>query len=224
LNLTTASIVALFFLHGMVASFIAGNYFWNQKDRAVRLFGIALFFNGLTFGTWMVLAANRLNGVRIIAALAAVFLILALLGFYLSAIQHLNQSTYGAALMAGAVAALGLFVLRTFVFPSHLVVTENGYLLFDLNAVMKAVYIAALSVTVIPGANAVANKLDNAILSPLIKGCFTALVIGGIILASSRDTTLILIAGIVMSAAFLMLWTTLLAHQKKSHKQKAKTA
>lgn len=216
---TTAALVALFFFHGAFASFITGTALWPKKDRTVKFFGMALILNGLAFMTWALLAANRLHSLRIFAGLAAVFLILALLSFFLVSIQHLeDSSSYGAALLVGAVGALGLFVLRTFVYPAHLVITERGFLLFDLDTMVRAAYVAAISVSILPAANTAAGKFKKTVLSPLIKGCFTALAIGGIILAVSSDTTLILLSGIAMSIAFLLLWTTVLSAEKALQK------
>lgn len=217
INTTTAILVALFFFHGAIASFISGSYFWAKKDHTVKFFGMGLIFNALAFTTWALLAANRLNNLRILAALAAVFLILGLFSFFLSSVQHLQATTsYSAALIVGAIGALGLFVLRTFVYPSHLVVSGRGFLLFDLDTVVKVAYIFAISATILPAANAVAGKFKKTVLSPLIKGCFTTLAIGGIILATSSDTSLILLDGIAMSVAFLLLWVTLLTGGHKA--------
>lgn len=172
---------------------------------------MALIFSGLAFTTWALLAANHLNNLRVIASLAAVFLILSLFSFLLAGIQHLEDSTsYGTALLLGAAGAIGLFVLRTFIYPAHLIITEKGFLLFNLHTAVKAAYILVISVSILPATNAVAGKFKKTALSPLIKGCFSALAIGGIILATSTDTTLVLLDGITMTVAFLLLWTILL--------------
>lgn len=211
INITTAILVTLFFFHGALASFIVGFEFWSKKDRTIKFFGMALIFSGLAFTTWALLAANRLNNARIIAGFAAVFIILSLFSFLVAGIQHLEDSTsYGSALFIGALGALGLFVLRTFIYPAHLIVTQKGFLLFDLHTAVKAAYILAISVSILPAANAVAGKFSKTVLNPIIKGCFGTLAIGGIILAASNDSTLVFLDGIAMTIAFLLLWITLL--------------
>ncbi len=217
ISTTTAILVALFFFHAAAASFAAGLTFCAKRDRAVRLFGIALISGGLAFATWGFLAAGRLNNLRILAGLAAVFLILSLFAFLLAGIQHLEDSaSYAAALFIGALGAIGLFVLRTFVYPAHLVVTDSGFLLFGLHTAVKAAYILAICVSILPAAGAVAGKYKKSSLAALIKGCLTTLAIGGIVLATTMDTTLILLDGIAMTIAFLLLWTTLLFGSHKA--------
>jgi hypothetical protein len=217
INTTTSIIVTLFFLHGALACFVAGLHFWSVKDHTIKFFGLGFIFSGLAFSTWAFLAANRLDSLRIIATLAAVFLILGLFSFLLAGIQSLEGSeAYGSALLVGALGALGLFVLRTFVYPAQLIITERGFLLFDLDTVVKAAYILALTVAILPAANAVAAKFKKTYISSLIRGCSMVLVIGGIVLVTSVDTGLILLDGIVMSVAFLLLWTTILFGNRKS--------
>jgi peptidoglycan/LPS O-acetylase OafA/YrhL len=109
INTTTSIIVTLFFLHGALACFVAGLHFWSVKDHTIKFFGLGFIFSGLAFSTWAFLAANRLDSLRIIATLAAVFLILGLFSFLLAGIQSLEGSeAYGSALLVGALGALGL--------------------------------------------------------------------------------------------------------------------
>lgn len=220
LDTTTSILVALFFAHAAIASLIVGDLLYSKKDPAVKFFGLALFFSSLAFATWAILVANRLNNLRILASLAAIFLILSLLSFFVAAIQHLQEaSSYRAALLIGVLGALGLFTLRTAVYPAHLIVTGNGFLLFNLRTPVQAAYILAITASILPAAGAVAGKFKKTFIGPLVKGCFTALVIGGIILATSLNTTLIFMDGIAMTAAFLLLWTTLLFGGKKALKK-----
>lgn len=220
INNTVRVLVTLFFLHGAIASFITGQHFWLKKDRTVKFFGIALLFTGAAFLLWAFLVANMLNDLRILATAAAAFLILALYTYYVAGIQHLDDSaSYLTALIVGAFGALGLFILRTFVYPAHLIITSSGFLLFDLKSIVKVAYVLAISISLLPAANALAGKFEQSVLSSLFKGCFTTIAIGGIILAVSKDTTLILFDGIAMSVAFLMLWITILFEGKKALKK-----
>ncbi len=211
IDTTTALLVGLFFFHGALASLMAGFHFWPKKDHTVKFFGLALIFNGLAFTTWALLALNHLNNLRVLASLAAVFVILALLSFYVAGIQHLQDTTsYGSALFVGVVAAFGLFILRTFIYPAHLIVTGGGFLLFELRLPVQLAYVFVLVAAVFPAMNAMAGKFKSTGLRSLIKACFTTLAIGGILLVTSTNTNLLLVNGIAMSVAFLLLWTTLL--------------
>lgn len=217
LDTTTALLVALFFVHAAAASLAAGALLFPKKDPAVKFFGLGLILSSIAFATWAMLAANRLDNIRILAGLAAVFLILSLFAFFIAGIQHLQAAaSYRAALFIGAVAAVGLFVLRTSVYPAHLLVTPGGFLVFELQTPVQVAYIAAITASILPAAGAVAGKFKKSFVAPLINGCFTALAIGGIILVTSADTDLILLDGIAMTIAFLLLWTTLLFGGRKA--------
>lgn len=217
INNTTAIIVTLFFFHGAIASLIIGVKFWEKQDQTVKLFGIGAILNGFAFMTWAILAANYLNNLRVLAGIASVFLISALLCFFLAGVQHLKSpDSYKAALLVGLIGAVGLFVLRSFIYPSHIIVTEKGFLLFDLDTVVKVAYILAICACLLPSANAVAGKFKKTTLEPLIKGCFTTLAIGGIILVTSHDTGLIVLTGLAMTGAFLLMWVTLLTGGRKA--------
>lgn len=214
---TTALLVSLFFYHGAIASIIVGIAFFKKNDRTLKFFGLALLFNGVAFMTWAILVANHLNNLRIIAGIAALFLLLAMYSFMVSALQKVKDvSLYLTVLVIGSLATLGLFVMRSFVYPTHIAITNNGFLLFDMRSQMQIAYILVLCATVLPAANAVAGKFHKSSLGALIRACFTALTIGAVILIVSSDADLILADGIFMSAAFIMLWVAVLAGARKA--------
>ncbi len=217
INNTTLFIVTLFFLHGAIACFIVGYKFWSKKDQTIKLFGLSLIFGGLAFTAWSFLVANHLNNLKILATTAAIFLILSLFSFYLTIIQNIeNNNSYITAMFFGGLFALGLFVLRTFIYPAHLIITNNGYLLFNLQSAVQIAYVIAISFTILPASIIVAEKFKKTIINPLIKGSFSTLAIGAIIIATTSNTTLILFSGISISIALFILWITLLTDGKKS--------
>lgn len=206
-------LVALFFLHNVIATAYLGSKFVSRNDNVLKSFGIALILNCAAFAIWSFAVLTRPDNLTTYVTYGVIFFISALVFLLNTAIQNLKSDTRSKVLLAGTFMALVLFYLRTFVYPSNASFSAEGLFFFNVHPLMQMFYIFGLVITSIPAIYAVASKLKGYYAS-LIRLCFPIEVIGGIILITTTDSQVLYLTGWIMGIAYFALWAPLLFSKK----------
>ncbi len=206
-------LVALFFLHNVLATAYLGSKFISEKDKVLRSFGIALLLNCVAFAIWSFAILTRPDNLTTYVTYGVMFFIAALVFLLNTGIQNLKSDTRMKILMLGGLFGLVLFYLRTFVYAATPYFSPEGFFFFNVHPLMQMFYIFGLAIASLMALNAVAPKFKG-IYATLIWFCFVIEVIGGIILITTTDSQVLYLAGWIMGLAYFALWAPPLFDKK----------
>jgi len=206
-------LVALFFLHNVLATAFLGGKFFSQKDKVLKSFGIALLLNCVAFAIWSFSVLTKPSDLTMYVTLGVVFFIAALVFLLNTGVQNLKSDTRWMVLLVGGLLAVVLFFLRTFVYPSNATFSLEGFFFFNVHPLMQMFYIFGLVITSLPAIYAVASKFRS-YYADLMRFCFPIEVAGGIILITTTDTQVLYLTGWIMGIAYFALWAPLLFSKK----------
>jgi hypothetical protein len=206
-------LVALFFLHNVLATAFLGGKFFSQKDKVLKSFGIALLLNCVAFAIWSFSVLTKPSDLTMYVTLGVVFFIAALVFLLNTGVQNLKSDTRWMVLLVGGLLAVVLFFLRTFVYPSNATFSPEGFFFFNVHPLMQMFYIFGLVITSLPAIYAVASKFRS-YYADLMRFCFPIEVAGGIILITTTDTQVLYLTGWIMGIAYFALWAPLLFSKK----------
>lgn len=206
-------LVALFFLHNVLATAYLGGKFFSRNDNVLKSFGIALILNCVAFAIWSYAVLSRPDNLSTYVTYGVVFFISALVFLLNTGIQNFKSDTRQKVLLVGSLLALALFYLRTFVYPSNASFSPEGFFFFNIHPLMQMLYIFGLVITSLPAINAVASKFKG-YYAALIRFCFLIEVIGGIILITTTDSQVLYLTGLIMGISYFALWAPLLFSKK----------
>lgn len=205
--------VLLFFVHNVLATALLGYKFFSQKDKIFTNLGIALFLDSIAFAVWSAAVYLKPANLQAFVILGAVFFIVSLIFLLITSIQHVSTSTRNMIVLLGTFAGAGVLYLRTFVYPSEAAFSPDGLFFFNLHPIVQMLYIFGLAFTALPAIYVVAAKFKEPY-SMLIRYALIAEVMGGIVLITSFDSTVLYIIGWIMGLSYVALWTTLLFNKK----------
>lgn len=206
---TSNIFVPLFFIHATLGTAILAWWFLNKKPQTLKLFGwgLAGYAAGLT--AWTLAVLTKPDDLKPIILLGVIPFLLAHLAFAKAASVKLKPKN--GMLVNSTLLLISLtFIARTFFYKSEPYFSDQGLLFFGLKSVPVALYIATISVSLLPAIRVVTADIKSAGIKTIMGAGLTTLYINSIILVSAKDDTLLLINGIVMSLALLILWTKVL--------------
>ncbi len=207
-NLVGDYFVPLFFVMGTGAMWFLAYKFLLAKDATYRHFGAGLGLYGLAFAIWTVLVFTKPENLEVLTTLGVIPFALAHLFFLMSSTESLKAKNRSLIIMSGVVYLAALFLLRTFVYPSHPGFSENGLFYFNAQPPVVAFYIGAFAASLVPAIYSVSQKMKDETLKYVTQIGFTIAAIGGIVLVTSLDDNLQTINGWVMGFTYaVLLWT-----------------
>jgi len=201
------SLVILFFLHNVLATFFLGMKFLGRNDRVFKSFGIALLLNAVAFAIWtygILQPASMLTSVTI----GAVCFLASLVFMLRTAVQNSSGSTQWLVTILGIAAVLGIYFVGH-ADPSTAYISPEGFFFFNLGPMVQMLYIFGLALAAIPAIDIVASKFRG-LYSVLVRYGFIAEVVAGIMLVTSKDVQVLYITGWVIGTVYVALWGTLL--------------
>jgi hypothetical protein len=204
--------VALFFIHNVLATLFIGMKLKSHKDPVFKDFGMGLLLTGVAFAIWTAAVLFKPANLDLFVTVGAFFFIISLMSFLAAGLQRVaNRSSL---MTVGFVVALLLFILRTFVYPSNPSFSPEGLFFFNVQPIVQILYIFGLALTVLPATYALANKISNSYYSRLFEYGFIIQVMGGILLLTSTNITVLYINGWIIGLTYLVMWTSLLFGKK----------
>ena len=206
-------LVVSFFLHNVLATLVLGVKFRSRSDSVIKNFGSAIILNSVAFGIWSVAVLMMPQDLELFITIGTLFFIASLITFLSAGLQNSNESNRKMLLLAGSVAAVIIFFMRTFIYPSQPGFSPEGLFFFNPHPIVQIIYIFALALTALPAIDALASKFTHPY-SSLLRYGFIAEVMGGIILITNVDTLVLYIAGWIMGFVYFVLWTSMLFGKK----------
>ena len=198
------SLVVLFFLHNIVATLVIGLKFKSQDNTAMKKFGYALLLNAIAYAIWSSAVILRPEALDSYITIGALFLAVSLVFF-------LSSSTKNKSIVSlGVIVIAAFFALRTLYWPSNPQFSEEGFLLFNVDPMVQMMYMFGLGVLVIPAINAVAEQFNSPSTALIVRYGFIIQVMGGLVLITNVDPTVLFIDGLIIGLTYLLLWTHLL--------------
>ncbi len=193
--------VGLFFLSATLIGLVAALQFLQAKNKTLKAFGFGLLLNSLAFAIWTAAVLIQPAQLEAWVTIGVVPFILSLLAYLSAGIQKLPNKSQQNLLAAASVLGVGLFALRTYVLPSHADFSADGLFFFNPDPVVNAIYVVSLVFVGLVAIPAASGKFKNFVDRTVFVAAFTTLVIGGILLLTTKDTTLLYLTGYAMAAA-----------------------
>lgn len=214
-NTSSNILVPLFFIHATLGVAILAWWFLSKKQLILKNFGWGLLGYTLGLAAWTILVITKPTDMKPLILIGVVPFLSAHIAYAKAASEKLAIK---ASTLMGLVVALivVIFVYRTFLYPSEPYFSDKGYLYFGLAPAVVALYIAIFSVSFLPAIRSVSAVIKDQSVKSVMAIGFTTLYINSIILVSSKDNTLQLINGVVMSLALLTLWAKVLGSRAKA--------
>jgi hypothetical protein len=205
-NTTATLLVPAYFVQVLVGIAILAYWFLKRKDTVLRTFGVGLAGYALGLSAWSLLVIVKPDDLNPLIMAGAIPFLLANLAFAKVAYKNLDfsKASFLSILVIGSIIAT--FAVRTFVYKSEPYFSEEGLLYFGLHPLSIAGYITTISLTFLPAVSVVATRLKKSPLKNIMQVGLTTLFINSIILVSGNDDTLLLINGVIMTAALLVMW------------------
>ena len=147
--------VFIFFLVGALSlAFVAYRYF-SGKAHAFRMFGAGLALLAVAFGVWSVIIATNPSDLHPLTTAGVIPFGLANLFFVAAGTSDFGPRARGILLTVAAVVLAGLFVARTFVWPSEPSFSKEGLFYFNANPVAILLYVVVFAGALMPAVHIV---------------------------------------------------------------------
>jgi hypothetical protein len=198
-------------LCNIIATLMLGLKFKAQESVIMKNFGYALLLNGLAFITWSSAVVLRPESLDVYITVGALFFAISLVFFLLAGTQK-NANNKSVVIM-GVVAITIFFIFRVVVWPSNPEFTESGMLLFNINPIIQMMYIFGLGLVIIPAIYAISKQFNSVGTSLIVRYGFIVQVMGGLVLITSTDQTVLFVNGLVISITYILLWMYLLLNR-----------
>lgn len=200
--------VILFFtfvtLSVLISAYLLPRY---VPSRGTKRFGLGLWLVGVAFAIWSVAVITKPVDTLYLWVTVGLIVILAALVLIVSAAtSHLSRSDQQLALLLAVGYAVVLVVVRFF-YPSSPYFSGNGLFYFGQQPIVAFLTIALLVGAIVPAVLVVAAEIKQRDLlssNVFVGACMTQL-IGGVLLLSSRDDSLIILVGWAMSIGYAFL-------------------
>ena len=197
--------VVNFFAVGTVTLGFLGWRFAANPAPVFRMFGIGLGLFALSFALFTVI-------VRVHPAELETWSSVAVLPFVAGYFFHIGAATFDwlprKRMLVMAIAAVfltGLYLMRTFVYPSTPGFSPNGLYYFHARPPALLLYILAFAGAFMPAVHVVSSHIAKRSLAAMTRICFNLVVLGAVILLTSYDDELQYLNGVVMVFGFLSL-------------------
>ena len=200
--------VPLFFVTGAAAMWFLAYRFMSAKDAVFRHFGTGLALYGVAFAIWSIAVLAKPTNLEALTTLGVIPFAAAHLFYLMASTEKVKASNRSLVIFGGITYLVALFLLRTFVYPSHPGFSENGLFYFHAQPPVIALYIGAFAASLLPAINAVCQAMKDKQLKLISQIGFTVAAIGGIVLVTSYDDNLQTINGWIMGITYLALLTT----------------
>lgn len=205
-------LVALFFLHNVVATVVLGTTFMKRKSGVIKNFGIGLLLDAVAFAIWSSAILLQPANLNSYVAIGAAFFLISLVFFARSSV-HGRSSSWVLLSTGITILTVGiLYYLRSYVYPAAPSISSDGYFFFNLQPIVQVVYLFVLGFVLFPAISRLSNLFSRKY-SNLLRYGLIAQVIGGMILITSTEAGImsesaLFVTGLVMGIAYLLLWAT----------------
>jgi hypothetical protein len=207
--------VSLFFIHGTLGTAILAWYFLNQKKAVLKSFGWGMLGYALGLAAWTAVVMTRPDNIKPLILAGVIPFLFAHIAY--AKVASVKLPAKASTLSMIVLLLIGAtFIARTFFYPSEPYFSDKGLLYFGLQSVPVALYIAIISVSLLPAIRVVAAEIKDKAVKSIMSIGLTVLYINSIILVSAKDDTLLLINGTVMTVALLALWTKVVGSLTKA--------
>ncbi len=210
-SFTASFLVPLYFVHLVFGFSILVWWFVSKKEQPLKYFGWGMLGYTLGVAAWTVLVITKPADLRPLILVGVVPFLLAHLAFAKSvAIEYKNNWIIYLTVLLIIVS----FIARTFFYPSKPYFSDYGSFYFGLMSIPVALYIATISVSLLPAIRVVSNVIEQTPMKTVMGVGLTILYINSILQITAKDVTLLYINGVVASLTLLVLWVQALISRK----------
>lgn len=200
--------VLLFFLHTTLATAIVGGIFIKKRGDVAKYFGIGLLLETAAFASWA-LAVMIPDNLAIYVTVGAVLTLVSFIAFLRAATYDINLSLKNLFLVGGSLFVLATFFVGRYIFPTPKLISNEGFLMFNLAPFVQLMYITILVMVTIPLVEKVARLFKSGY-STFVKFALGIQVVGAIVLITTNDVLSLHVAGWAIGLTYFAFWTTLL--------------
>jgi hypothetical protein len=196
-------LVPLYFIHITFGLAVLAWWFSaNKKNAVLKQFGAGFIGYAIAVGIWTAVIITQPSDLEPYILLGALPFLLGNMSF---AWAYREQSKN----MVVWYLSLGL-VLATLVarvgFPSQPYFSPQGYFFFGLQPIPLALYIATISVTMLPAIRAAVSQIKNKSMAQVMSVGLTIAFVAIIVQITAMDDLVRFLNGMVASAALLVMW------------------
>lgn len=211
--MSSSILVSLYFGHLVFGFAVLAWWFLTKKEQTLRYFGWGMLGYALGIAAWTLLVITKPADLKPLILVGVVPFLLAHFAYAKSvAVKYKNTWIIGLTLLLIVVT----FIARTFFFPSNPYFSDYGSFYFGLMPVPLALYIATISLTLLPAIRAASSDIKQTSIKTVMGIGLTILYINSILQITAKDTTLLYINGIVASLTLLVLWVKALGSGAKA--------
>lgn len=196
-------LLPLYFVHLTFGFAVLTWWFLSKKNQSLRYFGWGTLGYSLGIAAWTLLVLIKPEDLKPLVLAGVVPFLLAHLAYAKSAsIKTKNNSMIYLTLLLLVIT----FLARTFFYPSEPYFSDHGGFFFGLMTIPLVLYIATVSVSLLPAIRSMISEIKQASAKSLMGIGFTILYVNIVIQISAKSLTILFINGVVASIVLLALW------------------
>jgi len=203
-------LVPAYFLHGAVGMGILSWWFMTRKNKTLNTFGKGLLGYSLGMLAWAFLVILRPDNLVPLILVGVVPFVLAHFAYAKVAYKDFSEDKKRSMIALITVGVAAILVVRTFIFPSDPYYSAQGSFFFGLHPVAIALYIAVISMSLLPAIRIVVEEIKDKTTKTVMNIGLTTIFVNIILQISVTYDTLLIINGVVLSVALLATWLTAL--------------
>ena len=208
-ELLESFLVPAFFVHTAAAVLLLAWWFVRTgKDQATRrYFGWGLAGYGAGLVAWSLVVLVKPDDLAPLILVGIVPFLLGNVSFAKAAASEPEAQRMNGWMMVTLCLIVVTFVSRTFLYESEPYISDEGLLYFGLQPIPVALYIATISVSLLPAIWRVVPTFADQPLRRVMGISLNTFFINAVILVSADEHSLLVINGFVLSAAAILAWS-----------------
>ena len=202
-------LVPAFFVHTAAAVWLLAWWFvrMGKGPATFRYFGWGLAGYGAGLVAWSLVAIVKPDDLAPLILVGIVPFLLGNVAFAKAAAREPEAKPINSWMIVTLALIVVTFVSRTFLYESEPYISDEGLLYFGLQPIPVALYIATISVSLLPAIWRVVPMFTDQRLRQVMGISLNTFFINAIILVSANEHSLLVINGVVLSAAAILAWS-----------------
>lgn len=198
----------LFYGQAAVGAVVLGSWFAARKTDSSKAFGIGLYLVAAAFATWTVANIVRPEGDWLggLMLVGSVCFLASSIAFARVGWRAIGREMRSKGMMVASVLVLTTLVVRMFFAKSAPHFNDDGWLYLGIHPVTAALFIATLSMTLLPAIGVVTREIEDRTTQMVMQVGFHALFVNVVVTFASRENALIEINSVAAGVTMFLLW------------------
>lgn len=201
-TLMSSLLVPIYFIHITFGLAVLAWWFSANKSPVLKQFGAGFIGYAIAVGIWTAVIIAQPSDLEPYILLGAIPFLLSHLAFAWTVRKQSKNMLVWYLTLILVVATLVARVL----YPSNPYFSQQGYFFFGLQPIPLALYIATISVSLLPAIRAAVSQIKNKPMAQVMSVGLMIAYIAIIVQITAMDDTVRFLNGMVASVALLVMW------------------